>query len=73
MTRHNVVTPRLPLTILTSRDTYIDRALGEIKEAEFNSLLKDKRTGRPMCQVKFIKKIGEANNENIDGNDLIII
>lgn len=68
-----MVTPKLPLTILTSVDIYIERALGKMKDTDRNYLLKDTKTKRPTCQVKFIKKIGEANHENIHGNDLIII
>ncbi len=71
--RQSVVTPKLPTTILLSRDTYIERALGDMNATERAALLKDKRTGKPTCQIKFIKKIGECNNENIFGSETIII
>lgn len=52
---------------------FIDRALGEMNIKERSDLLKDKRTGRPTCQIKFIKKIGECNNDNIFGGETVIV
>lgn len=69
ITLSNIVTPKLSTLILTSRDTYIERALTDMSITERKSLLKDKRTGRPICQIQFIKKIGDSNNENVFNND----